>query len=115
MLLLTALWRPDENGVAAFNGLQIDNQTVTITYRLTETGTKSGSTLLAAPMFIGSLPQVEDDGTEIVDVTVTAVNNQNYTLPSSGDNGMTSVPIGIALALISASCLATWLRKKKLF
>lgn len=105
----------DENGVTTFNGLQVDNQTVTITYRLTETGTKSGNTLLAAPMFIGSLPQVLDDGTEIVDVTVTAVNNQNYTLPSSGDNGMTSVPIGIALALISASCLATWLRKKKLF
>lgn len=105
----------DENGVATFNGLQINNQTVTTLYRLTETATKSGNTLLAAPMFIGSLPQVLDDGTEIVDVTVTAVNNQNYTLPSSGDNGMTSVPIGIALALISASCLATWLRKKKLF
>lgn len=105
----------DENGVTTFNGLQVDNQTVTITYRLTETDTKSGNTLLAAPLFIGSLPQVLDDGTEIVDVTVTAVNNQNYTLPSSGDNGMTSVPIGIALALISASCLATWLRKKKLF
>ena len=105
----------DENGVTTFNGLQVDNQTVTILYRLIETGTKSGNTLLAAPLFIGSLPQVLDDGTEIVDVTVTAVNNQNYTLPSSGDNGMTSVPIGIALALISASCLATWLRKKKLF
>lgn len=105
----------DENGVTTFNGLQVDNQTVTITYRLTETDTKSGNTLLAAPLFIGSLPQVLDDGTETVDVVVTAVNNQNYTLPSSGDNGMTSVPIGIALALISASCLATWLRKKKLF
>lgn len=105
----------DENGVATFNGLQINNQTVTILYRLTETATKSGNTLLAAPMFIGSLPQVLDDGTEIVDVTVTAVNNQNYTLPSSGGNGMTSVPIGIALALISASCFAAWLWKKKLF
>lgn len=105
----------DENGVATFNGLQVDNQTVTITYRLTETGTKSGNTLLAAPLFIGSLPQVLDDGTEIVDVVVTAVNNQNYTLPSSGGNGMTSVPIGIALALISASCFAAWLWKKKLF
>ena len=104
-----------ENGVTTFNGLQVDNQTVTITYRLTETGTKSGNTLLAAPLFIGSLPQVLDDGTETTDVVVTAVNNQSFTLPSSGDNGMTSVPIGIALALISASCLATWLRKKKLF
>lgn len=105
----------DENGVATFNGLQVDNQNVTITYRLTETGTKSGNTLLAAPMFIGSLPQVLDDGTEIVDVTVTAVNNQNYTLPSSGGNGMVSVPVGIALALISVSCFAAWLWKKKLF
>lgn len=105
----------DENGVATFNGLQVDNQTVTITYRLTETGTKSGNTLLAAPLLIGSLPQVLDDGTETVDVVVTAVNNQNYTLPSSGGNGMTSVPIGIALALISASCFAAWLWKKKLF
>lgn len=105
----------DENGVATFNGLQINNQTVTILYRLTETATKSGNTLLAAPMFIGSLPQVLDDGTEIVDVTVTAVNNQNYTLPSSGGNGMVSVPVGIALALISVSCFAAWLWKKKLF
>lgn len=105
----------DENGVATFNGLQINNQTVTILYRLTETAIKSGNTLLAAPMFIGSLPQVLDDGTEIVDVTVTAVNNQNYTLPSSGGNGMVSVPVGIALALISVSCFAAWLWKKKLF
>lgn len=105
----------DENGVATFNGLQINNQTVTILYRLTKTATKSGNTLLAAPMFIGSLPQVLDDGTEIVDVTVTAVNNQNYTLPSSGGNGMVSVPVGIALALISVSCFAAWLWKKKLF
>ena len=105
----------DENGVATFNGLQINNQTVTILYRLTETATKSGNTLLAAPMFIGSLLQVIDDGPEIVDVTVTAVNNQNYTLPSSGGNGMVSVPVGIALALISVSCFAAWLWKKKLF
>lgn len=103
----------DENGVATFNGLQINNQTVTILYRLTETATKSGNTLLAAPMFIGSLPQVLDDGTEIVDVTVTAVNNQNYTLPSSGGNGMVSVPVGIALALISASCILMLTRKKR--
>ena len=105
----------DENGVTTFNGLQVDNQTVTILYRLTETGTKSGNTLLAAPLFIGSLPQVLDDGTETVDVVVTAVNNQNYTLPSSGGNGMVSVPVGIALALISVSCFAAWLWKKKLF
>ena len=105
----------DENGVATFNGLQVDNQTVTILYRLTETGTKSGNTLLAAPVFTGSLPQVLDDGTETVDVVVTAVNNQSFTLPSSGGNGMASVPVGIALALISVSCFAAWLWKKKLF
>lgn len=103
----------DENGVTTFNGLQVDNQTVTITYRLTETGTKSGNTLLAAPLFIGSLPQVLDDGTETVDVVVTAVNNQSFTLPSSGGNGMTSVPVGIALALISASCILMLMRKKR--
>lgn len=103
----------DENGVATFNGLQINNQTVTILYRLTETATKSGNTLLAAPMFIGSLPQVLDDGTETVDVIVTAVNNQSFTLPSSGGNGMTSVPLGIALALISASCILMLTRKKR--
>lgn len=103
----------DENGVTTFNGLQVDNQTVTITYRLTETGTKSGNTLLAAPLFIGSLPQVLDDGTETVDVVVTAVNNQSFTLPSSGGNGMMGVPVGIALALISASCILMLTRKKR--
>ena len=103
----------DENGVATFNGLQVDNQTVTILYRLTETGTKSGNTLLAAPLFIGSLPQVLDDGTETVDVVVTAVNNQSFTLPSSGGNGMMGVPVGIALVLISASCILMLTRKKR--
>ena len=103
----------DENGVTTFNGLQVDNQTVTITYRLTETGTKSGNTLLAAPLFIGSLPQVLDDGTETVDVVVTAVNNQSFTLPSSGGNGMMGVPVGIALVLISASCILMLTRKKR--
>lgn len=103
----------DENGVTTFNGLQVDNQTVTITYRLTETDTKSGNTLLAAPLFIGSLPQVLDDGTETVDVVVTAVNNQSFTLPSSGGNGMMSVPVGIALVLISASCILMLTRKKR--
>ena len=103
----------DENGVTTFNGLQVDNQTVTITYRLTETDTKSGNTLLAAPLFIGSLPQVLDDGTETVDVVVTAVNNQSFTLPSSGGNGMMGVPVGIALALISASCILMLTRKKR--
>lgn len=103
----------DENGVTTFNGLQVDNQTVTITYRLTETGTKSGNTLLAAPLFIGSLPQVLDDGTETVDVVVTAVNNQSFTLPSSGGNGMMGVPVGIALVLISASCILMLMRKKR--
>lgn len=103
----------DEKGVTTFNGLQVDNQTVTITYRLTETDTKSGNTLLAAPLFIGSLPQVLDDGTETVDVVVTAVNNQSFTLPSSGGNGMMGVPVGIALALISASCILMLTRKKR--
>ena len=42
---------------------------------------EDGNTLLAAPLFIGSLPQVLDDGTETVDVVVTAVNNQSFTLP----------------------------------
>lgn len=103
----------DENGVATFNGLQINNQTVTILYRLTETATKSGNTLLAAPLFIGSLPQVLDDGTETVDVVVTAVNNHSFTLPSSGSNGMMGVPVGIALVLISASCILMLTRKKR--
>lgn len=103
----------DEKGVTTFNGLQVDNQTVTITYRLTETDTKSGNTLLAVPLFIGSLPQVLDDGTEIVDVVVTAVNNQSFTLPSSGGNGMMGVPVGIALVLISASCILMLTRKKR--
>ena len=75
----------------------------------------SAPTAYSLPLLIGSLPQMLDDGTEIVDVTVTAVNNQNYTLPSSGGNGMVSVPVGIALALISVSCFAAWLWKKKLF
>ena len=103
----------DENGIATFNGLQINNSQTTIIYRLTETETLSGNTLLAAPLFEGSLPQVLDGGAETVNVSITAVNGRSFELPGSGSTGMMSVPIGIALILISASCAIFLARKKR--
>ena len=75
-----------DDGIAAFTGLQIDNQTVKIRYRLTEIATRDGSTLMTTVLYDGSLPDVNGD-TEITDVKITAVNNRNLELPNSGGSG----------------------------
>lgn len=94
-----------EDGIAAFTGLQIDNQTISIRYRLTEIATREGNILVTTSLFDGSLP-VTDGDTEIADITITAVNNRNFELPSAGGHGFLAVPIGTALALVSLICVA---------
>ena len=87
------------DGIAAFTGLQIDNQIVTIRYRLTEIATRDGSTLMTTVLYDGSLPDVNGD-TEITDVKITAVNNRNLELPNSGGSGFPVSSVGTVLIFI---------------
>lgn len=88
-----------DDGIAAFTGLQIDNQTVKIRYRLTEIATRDGSTLMTTVLYDGSLPDVNGD-TEITDVKITAVNNRNLELPNSGGSGFPVSSVGTVLIFI---------------
>ncbi len=86
-------------GIAAFTGLQIDNQTVAVRYRLTEIATRDGNTLMTTVLYDGSLPDVNGD-TEITDVKITAVNNRNLELPNSGGSGFPVSSVGTVLIFI---------------
>ena len=86
-----------EDGIAAFTGLQVDNQTVTILYRLTEVATQDGHILMQNIVFEGSLP-TQIDGEKVADVTITAVNGRNFELPGAGGDGFPFLPIGVFFA-----------------
>ena len=93
-----------EDGIAAFTGLQVDNQTVTILYRLTEVATQDGHILMQNIVFEGSLP-TQIDGEKVADVTITAVNGRNFELPGAGGDGFPFLPIGVFFAA-TALCAA---------
>ena len=93
-----------EDGIAAFTGLQVDNQTVTILYRLTEVATQDGHILMQNIVFEGSLP-TQIDGEKVADVTITAVNGRSFELPGAGGDGFPFLPIGVFLAA-TALCAA---------
>ena len=86
-----------EDGIAAFTGLQVDNQTVTILYRLTEVATQDGHILMQNIVFEGSLP-TQIDGEKVADVTITAVNGRSFELPGAGGDGFPFLPIGVFFA-----------------
>lgn len=88
-----------EDGKVTFNGLQVKNQNVTVLYRITEVRTKNGFQLLGEPLFEGSLPQ-DVNGTPQQDITITAVNGQQFELPAAGRNGMQSAATGMVFAVI---------------
>lgn len=103
------------DGIAAFTGLQIDNQIVTIRYRLTEIATRDGNTLMPTVLYDGSLPDA-NGSTEITDIKITAVNNRNLELPNSGGSGFPVSSVGAVLifvGLLFCVCSIRLLRKAR--
>lgn len=101
------------DGIAAFTGLQIDNQIVTIRYRLTEIATRDGNTLMPTVLYDGSLPDA-NGSTEITDIKITAVNNRNLELPNSGGSGFPVSSVGTVLIFVGLLfCVCSiWLLRK---
>ena len=97
------------DGLAVFSGLCVGTDEGPILYRLTETATRPGYSLLSAPAYEGPLPKEE----EYV-VTLTAVNMPNYQLPMTGGVGFKAAAL-VAALLLSASMLlvVTSLRKRR--
>ncbi len=95
------------DGLACFNGLCVETDEGPVLYRLTETATLPGYSLLSAPAFEGSLPESED-----YVVTLTAVNMPEYQLPMTGGHGFGVTVFGVTTALLCMAALLMLLRKK---
>ena len=91
------------DGKAVFTGLRADGSTI---YRVTETRAPQGYSLMADPLYVGTLPVAVSDAniadSETVDGTVytyslyiTATDNPIYRLPETGGNGFRFFPIGL--------------------
>lgn len=80
----------DNTGIAKWSDLKIG-----VKYRITETKTPAGYTLLTEPLFAGTLDSSNRD------VTITACNNAGFVLPFTGGMGFTTYFLFAALALMA--------------
>lgn len=87
----------DKTGIAQWDDLKIGTQ-----YRLTETKTPAGYTLMAEPLFTGVLDNTNPD------VTITACNSAGFVLPFTGSTGFTTYFLFAALML----CMGVYFCKK---
>ena len=87
----------DKIGVAKWSDLKIGVQ-----YRVTETKSPAGYTLLTEPLFTGTLDSNNRD------ITITACNNAGFVLPFTGGTGFTTYFLFAALML----CMGVYFCKK---
>ena len=87
----------DKTGIAKWNDLKIGVQ-----YRITETKAPAGYTLMAEPLFTGTLDSSSRD------ITITACNNAGFMLPFTGGTGFTTYFLFAALML----CMGVYFCKK---
>ena len=80
----------DKTGIAQWTDLKIGAQ-----YRVTETKAPAGYTLMAEPLFTGTLDNTNPD------VTITACNSAGFVLPFTGSAGFTTYFLFAALALMA--------------
>ena len=90
----------DSTGVAKWENLKTGVQ-----YRVTETKSPAGYTLLTEPLFTGTLDSSNRD------VTITACNNAGFALPFTGGTGFTTYIVLAALML----CMGVYFCKKSDF
>ena len=98
------------DGLAAFTGLCVETGNGPVLYRLTETATRPGYSLLAGPAYEGPLPEGEAH-----DVTLTAVNMPEFQMPMTGGRGFSLSVFGVFASLLSAAALSIlfWKKEKK--
>ena len=90
----------DEDGSVLFDGLVANGK---VYYRLTETKTQPGLSLLKDPVFQGILP-LEGETEKEYDISYTVTNNRITTLPQTGSSGLL-LPVTIGTALLGlAGC-----------
>ena len=102
----------DENGIAAFEGLRVYTEAgEVILYRVTETKTLDGSSLMPGRIWEGDIAN-EKDGEMLNEVILKVVNSPILELPETGSKSLALMPIG--LLLCAAVCMgALFVLKKK--
>ena len=90
----------DKTGIAQWTDLKLDTQ-----YRVTETKAPAGYTLMAEPLFTGTLDSDNPD------VTITACNSAGFVLPFTGSAGFAPYILFAALML----CMGVYFCKKSDF
>ena len=96
------------NGIAKFEGLRADG---VILYKLTETSTRNGKTLLTEPVYEGTLP-ADGDSDPIYDISYTVADGTVFRLPSTGSIGFAYMPLAIMPVAISYALIARRRRSK---
>ena len=102
----------DENGIAVYEGLRVYKADGTvILYRVTETKTLNGSSLMPGHIWEGDLV-TEKEGEHQFEVVLGVVNSPILELPETGSESLALMPIG--LLLCAAVCMgALFVLKKK--
>ena len=92
----------DSTGVAKWENLKTGVQ-----YRVTETKSPAGYTLLTEPLFAGTLDSNDRD------ITITACNSAGFVLPFTGGVGFTTYFLFAALALMASVCFCKKIEMKE--
>lgn len=102
----------DENGIAVFDGLRVyTNAGELIQYRVTETKTLNGSSLMPGRIWEGNLAN-EKNGELQFEIVLKVINSPILELPETGSKALVLMPIG--LILCAAVCMgALFVLKKK--
>jgi len=102
----------DDNGIAVFDGLRVyTNAGELIQYRVTETKTLNGSSLMPGRIWEGNLAN-EKNGELQFEVVLKVINSPILELPETGSKALVLMPIG--LILCAAVCMgALFVLKKK--
>ena len=98
-----------EDGSVLFDGLVANGK---VQYRLTETQTQPGLSLLKDPVFQGTLP-LDGETEKEYDISFTVTNNRITTLPQTGSSGLL-LPVTIGMALLGlAGCTGFFVAHNK--
>ena len=101
----------NENGIAVYDGLRVytaDGEA--ILYRVTETKTLDGASLMPDHIWEGDIV-TERDGENVFEVVLGVVNSPILELPETGSKSLALMPIG--LLLCAAVCMGALLVLKK--
>ena len=97
-----------EDGYAVFTGLCIDTQLGEVLYRVTETATKNGYSLLPGYAFNDSLSENTD-----IEVSFTVVNQPEFKMPATGGSGFTGMMIAVAFAGLATAAMLLMMKKRR--